>query len=635
MTTLNDIQEISTALKNCKTEKIKILHKFLFGSLGDRSNRKRIREFIGFDFQVESDEFKKKLESVDELFSLNKLITICNILNISFDGSKPEVSKRILSFLCNLEALAETSRADIDDSDNGEETTNDFEKENKKSDSFEGESSNKRDSSMQCEAQCNMQCDANKIYDMQFVDKYKSSVVQNTVINYSDIESAISKFNAESHENIANWLDHFENISQLFSLSDLQKFIFAKRSLGGTAALFVRTEPQINSWQKLKQALVDEFSFEINSAHLHELLSKRKMRDSESAPEYFLKMKELCSSGKIEDGALMHYVIKGINDRQENKTILYECKNLFEFKEKLKVYEVIKSDYAKSKTVFDKTKARYDANPRFNTFDKLKSKQGHDDRFNSKNESANKVKSSGGFERMKYNNFESRKSKFCFNCGDPNHISRFCVHKDKGFKCFECGAFGHKASECDKTKSKPEVATLDVKFKPRLDNKVTIEDISVNSLIDTGSQATLLRKSVFDKLNICKLYPLNLSLSGFGKCKVNPLGYFKGNIKIDDFKCNADIYVVENNVMSYDVIVGMNVLMQGETVINEDGIVIKEKFQRIEEVDSLSVLPINLTPNEVELNIGPDVPNIFKDTVQQSILNYASALNSKVQQMLN
>ncbi|GBM17825.1 Retrovirus-related Pol polyprotein from transposon 297 [Araneus ventricosus] len=423
-------------------------------------------------------------------------------------------------------------------------------------------------SDVQCEAQCNMQCDANKIYDMQFVDKCRSSVVQNTVINYSDIESAISKFNAESHENIANWLDHFENISQLFSLSDLQKFIFAKRSLGGTAALFVRMGPQINSWQKLKQALIDEFSFEINSAHLHELLSKRKMRDSESAPEYFLKMKELCSSGKIEDAALMHYVIKGINDRQENKTVLYGCKNLFEFKEKLKVMK-------------------------FNSFDKLKPKQGHDDRFNSKNESAKKVKSSGGFERMKYNNFESRKSKFCFNCGDPNHISRFCVHKDKGFKCFECGAFGHKVSECDKTKSKPEVVTLDVKFKPRLDIKVTIEDISVNSLIDTGSQATLLRKSVFDKLNMCKLYRLNLALSGFGKCKVNPLGYFKGNIKIDDFKCNADIYVVENNVMSYDVIVGMNILIQGETVINEDGIVIKEKFQRIEEVDSLSVLPID------------------------------------------
>ncbi|GBM01283.1 Transposon Ty3-I Gag-Pol polyprotein [Araneus ventricosus] len=74
--------------------------------------------------------------------------------------------------------------------------------------------------------------------------------------------------------------------------------------------------------------------------------------------------------------------------------------------------------------------------------------------------------------------------------------------------------------------------------------------------------------------------------------------------------------------MSYDVIVGMNVLMEGETVINENGIVIKEKFQLIEEVDSLSVLPIDVTPNEVELNIGPDAPNFFKDKIQQSILNY-------------
>ncbi|GBN76984.1 Retrovirus-related Pol polyprotein from transposon 297 [Araneus ventricosus] len=133
---------------------------------------------------------------------------------------------------------------------------------------------------------------------------------------------------------------------------------------------------------------------------------------------------------------------------------------------------------------------------------------------------------------------------------------------------------------------------------------------------------------------MCKLYPLNLSLSGFGKCKVNPLGYFKGNIKTDYFKCNTDIYVVKNNVMSYDVIVGMNVLMQGETVINENGIVIKEKFQRIEEVDSLSVLPIDVTPNEVELNIGPDVPNIFKDKPRRLPLPEKKIVQTQVAEWL-
>ncbi|GBO14262.1 hypothetical protein AVEN_142023-1 [Araneus ventricosus] len=132
---------------------------------------------------------------------------------------------------------------------------------------------------------------------------------------------------------------------------------------------------------------------------------------------------------------------------------------------------------------------------------------------------------------------------------------------------------------------------------------------------------------------MCKLYSLNLSSSGFGKCKANPLDYFKGNIKIDDFKCNADICVVKNNVMSYDVIVGMNVLMQGETVINENGIVIKEKFQRIEEVDSLSTLPIDVIPNKVELNIGPDVPNIFKDKYLDDIIILSSSFEEGIERI--
>ncbi|KAF8763113.1 hypothetical protein HNY73_021328 [Argiope bruennichi] len=119
------------------------------------------------------------------------------------------------------------------------------------------------------------------------------------------------------------------------------------------------------------------------------------------------------------------------------------------------------------------------------------------------------------------------------NFADPNHISRLCVPKDKGLKCSGCGAFGHKASECVKANSKPEVAILEVNFKPRLDNKIMIESISINSLVDTGSQVTLLRKSVFDELNVTELYPLNLSLNGIGKCKVNPFGYFKGNIQIE------------------------------------------------------------------------------------------------------
>lgn len=292
---LNDIKEISVALKNCKFEKIKILHKFIFDTDGDRSNRKRIRNFNGFPFALDSDDFNAKLKNVEDKFSLNELITISNILNISFEGDKSELAKRILADLCVLESLADHVRQDVlSDSDADEP--------NKKNES---------------ESEFSMQCDMNKnksVLDSSIQSEQNNvvsnSAFQSVTINYSDIESTVSKFNAESHENVIHWIEHFENISKLFNLSDLQKFIFAKRSLGGNASLFVRTVPDINSWQKLKQALIDEFSVEINSAKLHELLSKRKMQETESVREYYLKMKELCNFGSIDDGALMHYVIK-------------------------------------------------------------------------------------------------------------------------------------------------------------------------------------------------------------------------------------------------------------------------------------------------------------------------------------
>lgn len=49
---LNNTNSASIALKNYKTEKIKLLHKFIFDDNGNRG-------FHGFDFSIDNDEFKK------------------------------------------------------------------------------------------------------------------------------------------------------------------------------------------------------------------------------------------------------------------------------------------------------------------------------------------------------------------------------------------------------------------------------------------------------------------------------------------------------------------------------------------------------------------------------------------------
>ncbi|GFU13770.1 transposon Tf2-6 polyprotein [Trichonephila clavipes] len=218
---------------------------------------------------------------------------------------------------------------------------------------------------------------------------------------------------------------------------------------------------------------------------------------------------------------------------------------------------------------------------------------------------------------MRYDNnnteYESYKKKVCFNCGDPNHISRNCMYKNEGIKCFRCKVFGHKASECpDNNDTKLDVAHLIINKEETFTKKVLIIDLILDALIDSGSRVTLIRKSAYDKINHVQLFPLNTTLRGFSNSKVRVFGYFKDDIQIDELKCNVEMCVVDDDAaMLFDVIIGLNVLMQGETIINKNGIKIRNKPKCTKEVANLSVLPIKLSPDDIKINNTPDIPQIY------------------------
>lgn len=72
-------------------------------------------------------------------------------------------------------------------------------------------------------------------------------------------------------------------------------------------------------------------------------LDKRKIKKDESVRMYFLAMREIATRGEIEKEALFQYVIDGIDDQSMNKGVLYGARNMREFKEKLKIYEKIRT----------------------------------------------------------------------------------------------------------------------------------------------------------------------------------------------------------------------------------------------------------------------------------------------------
>lgn len=72
---LESIPEMKDYIKVAPLKVTRMLYKLIFEVDGDRNNRKRLREFSGFNFQINSDEYNNKFKFINDNF-LNIKISI-------------------------------------------------------------------------------------------------------------------------------------------------------------------------------------------------------------------------------------------------------------------------------------------------------------------------------------------------------------------------------------------------------------------------------------------------------------------------------------------------------------------------------------------------------------------------------
>nr|CAI5857831.1 unnamed protein product [Callosobruchus analis] len=120
-TTLSDIPAVSNNLKLANVKVIKALHRLIFGTDGDRNNRKRLREFSGFGFQEGSEEYNDKLNYVVNSFSVNDLTAIANILTLEYDQSKTQLVSSICACLSDLQLIQGVNDNEDDPDDDSDE----------------------------------------------------------------------------------------------------------------------------------------------------------------------------------------------------------------------------------------------------------------------------------------------------------------------------------------------------------------------------------------------------------------------------------------------------------------------------------------------------------------------------------
>ena len=91
-----------------------------------------------------------------------------------------------------------------------------------------------------------------------------------------DVDNSIPYFTGDDKLPIKKWISDFEELSTLLDWNGLQKLLYGKRMLQGSAKQFIAYEKGVVSWSILKEKLLREFKIETNSAVIHEQLRKRK-----------------------------------------------------------------------------------------------------------------------------------------------------------------------------------------------------------------------------------------------------------------------------------------------------------------------------------------------------------------------
>ncbi|RZC33806.1 gag-asp proteas domain containing protein, partial [Asbolus verrucosus] len=163
------------------------------------------------------------------------------------------------------------------------------------------------------------------------------------------------------------------------------------------------------------------------------------------------------------------------------------------------------------------------------------------------------------------------KGKSClkrFTCGEVGHKRSECSMRGRedfikrNINCTYCHKPGHQENACRKKmktaeKTKFVNAVESTKQLTVYHKSAKINSHTIACFVDLGSESILLRKSVASKLKI-KQEPLLHAVESACSIRVRPKFQCKVTLTIDSVSIETTLYIVEDNDIRYDLLVGHN-----------------------------------------------------------------------------
>lgn len=104
--------------------------------------------------------------------------------------------------------------------------------------------------------------------------------------------------------------------------------------------------------------------------------------------------------------------------------------------------------------------------------------------------------------------------------------------------------------------------------------KVTIRNISINSIIDTGASCSIIRDSIAKRLNY-KFLPCSLYVNGIGNGKIHISAVITAPVKFENVSIKLDLHVTHDQDFPFDLLIGRNVVSETDIQIIVDSEVCK------------------------------------------------------------
>ncbi|XP_076237485.1 uncharacterized protein LOC143181127 [Calliopsis andreniformis] len=185
----------------------------------------------------------------------------------------------------------------------------------------------------------------------------------------------------------------------------------------------------------------------------------------------------------------------------------------------------------------------------------------------------------------------------CYSCNEEGHTARFYAKQSKLEEtrnppqrviiCTYCHKRGHGENNCftkqrarrdGQNNKRPNIVaeklqtnacySLDHKLTPVLLHNVLVKE----SLLDSGATCSLVKETVAKRAN-CKISPFVTTVRGLSNSATITVGSTTTTIQTEGLTLELDIFVVPDSSIPYDLIVGKNVLNNGDVqmVTDTDG----------------------------------------------------------------